>query len=156
MATGLTILVDDRIREVWEIPKQAQTQHTSRMTSTLGQPWPPYKSPYTNHKEKVVSPINKSTLPWSPLKGSVVSQTLEDYPALTSYALSRVFVHARAGLAKGTDPGEILKKLVLQKCWERWYLLQERVSGLHTWQDVLKLQDLSPWISIAEEICEKA
>lgn len=83
---------------------------------------------------------------------SLISHTLEGYPALKSYAVNRAFEHARAGLALGADPGDVLRKLVLQKCWERWYMLQEHAPRLYTWKDVLYFHNLGPWISIAEKI----
>jgi len=51
--------------------------------------------------------------------GSVISQTLEEYPSLTSYALNRVFVHARKGYILGADPKNFLQKLVIQGGWSR-------------------------------------
>ncbi|RYP60958.1 hypothetical protein DL770_009885 [Monosporascus sp. CRB-9-2] len=84
--------------------------------------------------------------------GSAISQTLDEYPALTSYALNRAFEHARAGYALGADPKEVLKKLVLQDRWSRWYVLQEAVTDLETWQDFLASQDLGSWIVLADHI----
>ncbi|KAI1129855.1 hypothetical protein F5Y10DRAFT_237408 [Nemania abortiva] len=144
MATGLTILVDDRIREEWEeqrVPRRA-----------LRRPRNPYKSPYANHAVNIGPSLSNSTLSRSSVADSAVSQMLEEYPALTSYALNRAFEHARAGLARGADPGEVLRKLVLEECWERWYTLQESVSGPRSWIFVLEFQGLAPWIRIAAEL----
>ncbi|KAI0440025.1 hypothetical protein F4803DRAFT_529048 [Xylaria telfairii] len=98
--------------------------------------------------------IAESISPRSPAN-SLISHTLKEYPALKSYAINRAFEHARAALAIGADPGDVLRKLVLQNCWERWYMLQEHASDLFTWQDMLKFHNLDPWISIAEKICEE-
>ncbi|KAJ8132147.1 hypothetical protein O1611_g1480 [Lasiodiplodia mahajangana] len=86
---------------------------------------------------------------FSGFAGSFESQTLEEYPALTSYALNRVFEHARASLVQKEDLEEVLRKLIDAKCWERWYFLQETLTGLHTWQDVLESQGLASWIPVA-------
>ncbi|KAI1176685.1 hypothetical protein F4777DRAFT_247196 [Nemania sp. FL0916] len=87
----------------------------------------------------------------------LAASTLGDDPALMSYALNRMFVHARAALAQGKSPDEILlKKLIKHRCWMRWYFLQEDFKDIHTWQDVLYSQELCPWISEAERIIKNA
>ncbi|GAW25132.1 hypothetical protein SAMD00023353_0200430 [Rosellinia necatrix] len=128
MATALTVLVDYTMKDKpdypkWEAPKLISTPSPPPLPSSMG-----------------------STAP------SVVSQTLEDYPALTSYVLNRVFVHARAGLALGANPREVLRKLVWKNAWTRWYLLQEDVSDLQTWRDMLESQGLYGWVDIMQQI----
>ncbi|KAI1198514.1 hypothetical protein F5X97DRAFT_148646 [Nemania serpens] len=127
VATGLTVLVDNsvrhrRTRDYLELLDQKQD------TISL---WTNQKADRTRHS----------------VAGSIASQTLEDYPALTSYALNRVFVHARAALARGDNrPWEVLRKLVLEGCWHRWDLLQEHFERSRTWEDLLMAQRLDPWI----------
>ncbi|OTA97656.1 hypothetical protein M434DRAFT_26384 [Hypoxylon sp. CO27-5] len=77
---------------------------------------------------------------------STKSQTLEEYPALASYAINRAFVHARLSRA---DPDEIIKKLIQQNCWSRWYALQEGVTTHSTSKEFLKSQGLQNWVEIA-------
>ena len=88
--------------------------------------------------------------------GSVVDSTksriLEGYPALASYAINRVFVHAQAGFALSVDPKDVLDKLVGENCWPRWCVLQEGVADLKSWQDVLKSQNLGTWIRVWEDM----
>lgn len=81
-----------------------------------------------------------------------VTHTLEGYPALASYALNRVFVHAKAGQAFGADPKEFLEKLVLQDRWSRWRVLQEVVPDYTTWQGFLPSQGLGPWVAVADDL----
>lgn len=75
-------------------------------------------------------------------------QTLDEYPALASYALNRAFVHARASSELGVDPTEILRKLIMLDRGSRWYLLQEGVTGIKTCQDLLKHQELASWVDL--------
>ncbi|KAI0117654.1 hypothetical protein F4776DRAFT_276707 [Hypoxylon sp. NC0597] len=74
---------------------------------------------------------------------STKSQTLEEYPALASYAINRAFVHAR--LSRG-DPEEIMNKLTRQNCWSRWYALQEGVTTHFNLIEFLESQGLRNWV----------
>ena len=82
------------------------------------------------------------------------SQMLEEYPPLTSYALNRLFVHARAGSALGANPTKVLEKLVLQDCWSRWCLLQENVTEPGTLPDFLQSGGLGDWIWMIDQLVE--
>jgi hypothetical protein len=77
---------------------------------------------------------------------SNVSQTLEEYIALESYALNRVFVHAQAAHARGVKPNEFLDKLALRGCWGRWFGLQEGVTDQEKLWDFLETQGMGSWI----------
>ena len=63
---------------------------------------------------------------------SVVSLTLEEHPVMG------VFAHAEAGFRSGANPTEVLKKLVLEDRWKRWYTLQEGVKVQLNLEDFLR------------------
>ncbi|KAI0854646.1 hypothetical protein F4860DRAFT_520643 [Xylaria cubensis] len=137
-----------------EDTKQTGKQETWRNLSTSHRPGHTYQSPHSNLAEDDKSSIIDSPLSCRFPSDPFEPQTLEEYPALTSYALNRLFIHARKGLTLGADPENMLRKLVLQNTWRRWYVLQESVSGLHTWQGVLSLQGLDAWINKANEMVD--
>ncbi|KAI0418466.1 hypothetical protein F5X98DRAFT_338140 [Xylaria grammica] len=155
MSTGLTALVDGFIRDKFEGPNRKQKQNILKGTPALRHPPSAYRSPYPNQAENIRS-ISNSTLSLSIASRSFESQTLKEYPALTSYALNRVFVHAEAALAQGAHPGNFLRKLVLQNTWKRWYILQESAEYVDTWEDLLTLQGLGRWIDLANDMVELA
>ncbi|KAI1299607.1 hypothetical protein F5Y03DRAFT_249326 [Xylaria venustula] len=154
MATGLTVLVDGCITALFEDPKKGYERAKS-IGSSSGRPRPACRSPHSNHAVEIGSPSSNSSLSWSLASHPFESQTLEEYPALTSYALNRVFVHAGKGLAMSVCPDEFLRKLILEKAWERWYVLQEGASGYRTWQGMLTFQGLEPWIDVANNIIKE-
>ncbi|KAI1850237.1 hypothetical protein JX266_004095 [Neoarthrinium moseri] len=93
-----------------------------------------------------VSPSQSTALsPASLFSG--VSQVLEDFPALLSYAMSAMFVHARQAEDSGADPTFLVQRL--SKLWPRWKALKEDIShqtgllyyaadqGLSSWQSQL-------------------
>ncbi|GAP93384.2 putative nb-arc and ankyrin domain protein [Rosellinia necatrix] len=53
------------------------------------------------------------------------SQTLEDYPALLSYATTQLFTHARLAQDAGADPSSIVARLYETQTWVRWVALRE-------------------------------
>lgn len=81
-------------------------------------------------------------------------QILAEYPALASYAINRAFVHARAGRDLGADPTEVIDELIIQKGWYRWFVLQEDLDSVESWKDLLEIQGLASWISLADEEVE--
>ncbi len=83
-------------------------------------------------------------------KRSNMSRTLEEYPALTSYALNRVFDHAQKAHALGANLGKLLEKLTVEGCWNRWYYLQEGVTDQAALSNFLHTQGLGSWIPPAQ------
>ncbi|CAH0047143.1 unnamed protein product [Clonostachys solani] len=58
---------------------------------------------------------------------SGLSQTLEDHPALLSYATQRFFTHAILADLSYSDPHEILHRLLNKKAWSRLKALREDI-----------------------------
>lgn len=83
------------------------------------------------------------------IAGSKKSQTLEEYPALASYAINRVFIHAKDGFKHGADPKEVLRRLIVQDRWSRWFALQESTTRIPTCISFLISRDLNTWVSLA-------
>lgn len=83
---------------------------------------------------------------------SVKSQTLEEYPALASYALNRAFIHAEAGFRCDADPKELLEKLVLHDRWGRWYALQEGVTSSKRLEDFFGERGMESWVAIIDQL----
>ena len=116
----------------------------SSLPSRFGAPEPP--APSTGFPWPRVQDDSKPRGPESPISSNI-SQTLQEYPALASYALNRVFAHAQGGHARGADPVRVMKKLVRGGCWNRWYCLQEGVVADKTLGAFLEAQGLGSWMS---------
>ncbi|KAI0199415.1 hypothetical protein F4808DRAFT_432407 [Astrocystis sublimbata] len=151
ISTGLTVLADEYIKKL-EISKQKEQRENQRKSPNKLWPRPVYQSPPSDPAESFGSSVGNNSLSWSFSSYPFEAQTLEAYPALTSYVLNRVFVHAKKGLVLGACPDEFLSQLVVKNAWKRWYTLQESVSGLRTWLDVLNFHDLEPWIDVVERM----
>lgn len=84
---------------------------------------------------------------------SLESQTLEEYPALVSYALNKTFVHAKAASLRMMDPNSIIDKLVRNNwwSWRRWFALQEDVTEQPNLEDFLKEQGMEGWATVSEQ-----
>jgi hypothetical protein len=63
----------------------------------------------------------------SPPSASAISQILEDYPALLSYATSELFTHAQNAHNNGRLLDNVLHRLYDLGTWERWKTLKEDV-----------------------------
>ncbi|KAK1763216.1 hypothetical protein QBC33DRAFT_562996 [Phialemonium atrogriseum] len=85
------------------------------------------------------------------IAGSKTSQTLEEYPALASYAINRLFVHAKDGFKHGADPKEVLRRLIVQDRWSRWFALQESTTRIPTCMSFLISRELNTWASLADQ-----
>lgn len=76
---------------------------------------------------------------------SVKSQTLEEYPALASYALNKTFVHMKSAWHCDVDPGQVLIKLVRENRWNRWYALQEGITKQRNVEVFFEEQRMANW-----------
>lgn len=61
--------------------------------------------------------------------GTDDSQTFNDFPALTSYAINALLKHASAADSEGCDPKAIIQKLQQNDSWNRWLSLKEGISA---------------------------
>jgi hypothetical protein len=137
---------DDRLEYLSEVGKWIACQPVALSTDTKGQA--------EGHQgllpmDASVSILSTTRSRYGDEEDSGVSQTrsqtLNIYPALASYALNRVFVHARAGYVLEADPKGFLERLVLQDCWYRWVALQEGVTDLKDLRSFLTSQNLDGW-----------
>ncbi|KAK0644212.1 hypothetical protein B0T16DRAFT_495083 [Cercophora newfieldiana] len=79
------------------------------------------------------------------LASQTLSQTLEEYPALASYAINSSVLHLKAAHRAGVDPSELLWKLEVEGRWNRWYDLQEGVTRETDFTGLMKELDIESW-----------
>ncbi|SCO75796.1 uncharacterized protein FRV6_00008 [Fusarium oxysporum] len=91
--------------------------------------------------------INIPRAPFSDVSDTLRSQTLEDHPALLSYAIFAMFEHARLAQIDGADVTPILDRLHDETTWARWKSLREDVPEGVELLDCLEDLGLISWIS---------
>ncbi|KAK4074996.1 uncharacterized protein Triagg1_4660 [Trichoderma aggressivum f. europaeum] len=74
------------------------------------------------------------------------SKILSDYPALESYAINRVFLHARLAQDDGADPMPIIDLLHNGHYWQRWLSLQENITETNSLLSLAVEQGLDTWV----------
>lgn len=77
-----------------------------------------------------------------------LSQTLEDYPALLSYATFAMFGHALLAHDDGVDPTEITNRFSNKHTWARWRALREDVPREIEFLGYLMEMGLSSWVDL--------
>jgi protein SERAC1 len=80
----------------------------------------------------------------SAISAGGVTQVLQDYPALLSYATNKLFSHAKRAQLCGANPKAIVRRLQ-EGSWVRWLLLKEVIApkdGLH---EIAKRHHLHSW-----------
>jgi hypothetical protein len=89
------------------------------------------------------SPCSSSTS--SSITGK--SQVLEDYPALLSYATTRLFAHARLAQARGANPTHVINRLLHSPSWGRWVALNEEVTPGASLVEYARSHSLTSWVN---------
>ncbi|KAI1130302.1 ankyrin repeat-containing domain protein [Nemania abortiva] len=77
---------------------------------------------------------------------SAKSQTLDEYPALESYAINRIFLHARLAQDSGANPAPIILLLHDGCYWKRWLILQDNVTRSSSLLSLAVEQKLDTWV----------
>ncbi|KAK3941378.1 hypothetical protein QBC46DRAFT_431135 [Diplogelasinospora grovesii] len=79
------------------------------------------------------------------------SRVLDDYPALLTYVILALFIHAHLAEEAGANPDPIIHHLQKQNTWQRWVVLYEELPrktgllyyaahrGLTSWVEVLSI-----------------
>lgn len=77
---------------------------------------------------------------------SAKSKALDEYLALESYAVNRVFLHARLAQNAGADPMPIIRLLHSGCYWQRWLSLQENITKTTSLLSLAVEQGLDTWV----------
>ncbi|KAH0497751.1 hypothetical protein TgHK011_005037 [Trichoderma gracile] len=72
-------------------------------------------------------------------------QMLGDYPALLSYATSKMFVHAQLAEEDGVDQSPLIKRFEDEATWTRWLTLREDIPNTTTMRSYAVQMGLTSW-----------
>lgn len=109
--------------------------------------------PRINMTENATTHVTKSvrSAGTDPRSTSATSQMLCEYPALESYAIQRIFQHARLAQDGGANPESIITFIHGGCHWKRWLLLQDEVPWSRSLLSLAVHQRLDTWVEYMVE-----